>query len=113
MRSEGGKAPRPTGPRRILKPGEPVREIPGAPQAHGMTIPAPRGGDPEMRRRIGRGGPQEQATPEREGLRGGVRASQRLPLCPCFVRSRHEGSIRDGHERNPRLEAGKTAIFFL
>jgi hypothetical protein len=113
MRSEGGKAPRATCPRRILKPSEPVREIPSAPQAHGMTITAHLGGDPEIRRMIGRGGPQDQATPEREGLGGGVRARKRLQLCPFLVRYRHWGSIRDWHESNPRLESGKTDIFFL
>ena len=86
MRSEGGKAPRPTGPRRILKPGEPVREIPGAPQAHSMTITAHLGGHPEIRRMVGCGGPQDEPTPERQGLRGGMRAGKRLQLGPFLVR---------------------------
>ena len=86
MRSEGGKAPRATSPRRILKPGEPVREIPGAPQAHSMTITAHLGGHPEIRRMVGRGGPQDEATPERQGLRGGMRAGKRLQLGPFLVR---------------------------
>jgi hypothetical protein len=50
-----------------------------------MTIPAHLGGDPEIRRMIGRGGSQDQATPEREGLGGGVRASKRLQLCPFLI----------------------------
>lgn len=86
MRSEGGKAPRPTGPRRILKPGEPVHEIPSAPQAYGMTITAHLGGDTEIRRMVGRGGPQDEATPECQGLGGGMRAGKRLQLGPFLVR---------------------------
>lgn len=50
MRSEGGKAPRPTWPWRILESSEPLGEIPGAPQAHGMAITAQLGGEPEIGR---------------------------------------------------------------
>ena len=51
MRSEGGKAPWPAWPWRILEACEPLGEIPSAPQAHGMAITAHRGGESE----IGRG----------------------------------------------------------
>ena len=50
MRSEGGKAPRPTWPWRILEACEPLGKIPGAPQAHGMAITAQLGGEPEIGR---------------------------------------------------------------
>jgi type II secretory pathway component PulK len=38
MRSEGGKAPRPPGPRRILQTSEPVRQIPGTPEAQYLKM---------------------------------------------------------------------------
>jgi hypothetical protein len=51
-----------------------------------MTITAHLGGHPEIRRMVGRGGPQDEATPERQGLRGGMRAGKRLQLGPFLVR---------------------------
>jgi hypothetical protein len=69
-----------------LKPSEPVREIPGAPHAHGMPITVHLACDSEIRRVIGRGYPQDQATSEREGLRGGVRTRKQLQLGPVLVR---------------------------
>jgi len=71
-RSAGGKAPWPTWAQRILQPGKSVREIPGTPQAHGMAITVHLGGDPEIRWLIGSGGPQDQPTPERQGLGRGM-----------------------------------------
>ena len=76
MRSEGGKAPWSTCPWRILEAGEPVREIPGAPQAYGMAITVHLGGQPEIRRVVGCRRPQDQPTPERQGLGGGMRAGE-------------------------------------
>jgi hypothetical protein len=38
MRSEGGKAPRPPGPGRILQTSEPVRQIPGTPEADSLAV---------------------------------------------------------------------------
>ena len=75
-----------TWPRRILKPGEPLREIPGAPQTHGMAITVHLGGDSAIWRLVGGGCPQDQATTERQRLRGRMRAGERLQLCPCLVR---------------------------
>ena len=37
-RSEGGKAPRPPRPGRILQTGEPVLQIPGAPEADRLAV---------------------------------------------------------------------------
>jgi hypothetical protein len=51
-----------------------------------MPITAQLGGDSEIRRVIGRGYPQDQATSEREGLRGGVRTRKQLQLGPLLVR---------------------------
>src|SRR5215813_3324978 len=65
----GGKAPRPTWPRRILEPGEPLREIPGAPQTHGLAITVQLGGDSAIRGLGGGGCPQDQATTARQRLR--------------------------------------------
>jgi len=52
MRSEGGKAPRPTWPGRILQTGEPVCEIPGAPEADRLAVTVHVGRHPEIRRGI-------------------------------------------------------------
>ena len=38
MRSEGGKAPRPPGPGRILQTGESVLPIPGTPEADRLAV---------------------------------------------------------------------------
>jgi len=38
MRSEGGKAPRPPGPGRILQTGEPVLQIAGTPEADRLAV---------------------------------------------------------------------------
>jgi len=78
-----------------------------------MTITVHLGGHPEIWRLIGCRGPQDQATPEREGLGGGVRTGKRLQLGPFLVGSRHWGSIRDWHERKPPLGSGTTERFFL
>jgi hypothetical protein len=51
-----------------------------------MTITAHLGGDTEIRRMVGRGGPQDEATPECQGLGGGMRAGKRLQLGPFLVR---------------------------
>jgi hypothetical protein len=38
MRSEGGKAPRPSRPGRILQTGESVLQIPGTPEADRLAV---------------------------------------------------------------------------
>ena len=38
MRSEGGKAPRPPRPGRILQTGEPMLQIPGTPEADRLAV---------------------------------------------------------------------------
>lgn len=38
MRSEGGKAPRPPGPGRILQTGESVLQIPATPEADRLAV---------------------------------------------------------------------------
>lgn len=50
MRSEGGKAPRPPGPGRILQTGEPVRQIPGTPEADRLAVTVPVSRHAEIRR---------------------------------------------------------------
>ena len=87
--SEGGKAPRPPCPRRILKPGEPLREIPSAPQAHRVAITVHLGGDPEIGWMIGCRHPQDHPTTERQGLGGGMRAGERLSLVLFLVHQLH------------------------
>jgi hypothetical protein len=104
----GGKAPGPTWPRRILKPDEPLREIAGAPQTHGMAITVHLGSKAARRRRGGGGCPEEQATTACQRVRGRLRAGERLQLCPCLVRSRPWGSIRYWHGSGPCRESGKT-----
>jgi hypothetical protein len=51
-----------------------------------MTITVHLDGNAEIRRMIGCGGPQDEATPERQGLRGRMRAGKRLQLGPFFAR---------------------------
>ena len=51
--SEGGKAPRSPRPRRILKPREPLREISGAPETHGVAITVQFDGNAEIGRPVG------------------------------------------------------------
>jgi hypothetical protein len=63
MRSEGGKAPRPPGPGRILQPGEPMVEIPGAPAANRLAVTGHVGRDAEMRRCLWSRRTYTQATP--------------------------------------------------
>src|SRR2546430_17006258 len=71
MRSEGGKAPRPTWPGRILQTGEPVCEIPGAPEADRLAVTGHGGRHPEIRRGQWGGPPDNQGAPESEGPGGG------------------------------------------
>jgi hypothetical protein len=52
MRSEGGKAPRPPRPGRILQTSEPVRQIPGAPEADRLAVTVHVGRHAEIRWRI-------------------------------------------------------------
>src|SRR6266571_4638515 len=56
-RSEGGKAPRPTGARRILQATEAVVKIAMAPTANSMAIPVSLRGYLESRRAVRRRGP--------------------------------------------------------
>jgi len=51
--SEGGNAPRPPRPRRILKPHEPLREIPGTPKTHGVAITVHLDGNAKIGRPVG------------------------------------------------------------
>src|SRR5882672_814029 len=48
-RSEGGKAPRPTWPGRILQTGEPMLEIPRAPEADRLAVTVHVGCHPQIR----------------------------------------------------------------
>ena len=50
MRSEGGKAPRPPWPGRILQTGESMVEIPGAPEADRLAVTVHVGRYAEIRR---------------------------------------------------------------
>jgi hypothetical protein len=50
-----------------------------------MAITVHLGGDAEMRRMVGRRGPQEQPTPESQGLGGRMRAGEQLHLAPFLV----------------------------
>jgi len=74
--SLGGKTPWPAWPWRILQSREPLREIPGAPQAHRMAITAHLGSQPEIRRAVGGCSPQDQPTTARQCLRSGMRAGE-------------------------------------
>ena len=78
MRSEGGKAPWPPWPWRILESCEPLGEIPGAPQAYGMAITVHLGGEPEIGRVVRGRRPYDQPTTERQGLGSGMRTGERL-----------------------------------
>jgi hypothetical protein len=55
MRSEGGKAPRPTCPRRILQTGEAVRKITAPPEANRLAMAVQLGRYPEMGWIVGSG----------------------------------------------------------
>lgn len=110
MRSEGGKAPRPTWPWRILESCKPLGKIPGAPQADGMAITAHLGGEPEIGRVIRGRRPQDQPTTERQGLGSGMCAGECFQLCPFLIRQGDGGRIRDWHRRYPCLVSGKTAM---
>ena len=110
MRSEGGKAPWPPWPWRILEACEPLGEIPGAPQAHGMAITAHLGGEPEIGRVVRGRRPYDQSTTERQGLRSGMGAGECFQLGPVLLRQGDGGRIRDWHRRYPCLVSGKTAM---
>src|SRR5262249_32857752 len=76
--SVGGKTPRAPGPQRILEPPEPPRAIAPAPQAHGGTITLHLPTDPQIGGLVGGCCPQDQPTPERQGLGRAMRAYERL-----------------------------------
>jgi hypothetical protein len=109
----GGKAPRLPCPRRILQPSEPMREIPGVLQAHGMAITVHLGGGPEIRRLVGGCSPQNQPTTGSQGLQGGMSVGERLQLYPFLIRQHRWGSIRDWHGCDPCLEPGTTGLYIV
>src|SRR5271168_455804 len=84
-RREGGKAPRPTRPRSILKARQSVLEITFPPESGGVSITAELGGDFEVGGVVLGGDPEDQATTKDEGLRCGTSTDQGFEPSPLGV----------------------------
>src|SRR6185437_5783226 len=96
-RCEGGKAPRPTRPRSILKPGQPPLEIAVSPDPGGVAIAGELGGDLEVGGLVVVSDPQDQTTAKDQGLRRGTGPHQGLEPSP----------VRSGPERWTRSAIGR------
>src|SRR3954451_24480971 len=86
--AEGGKAPGSAGAGQVVQAVEALGDEAFAPLADGMTITAQFGGDRLVGRAIIVGGPQDDATAEGQGLRGGAGAEEDPELVPGLVRQR-------------------------
>ena len=108
-RSEGGKAPRPTRPRRILQALRARAPDNGAPR---RTVWRSQSISAATRRFDGwSGAATRRISRQRKAKAWGVEWARTSDSnwAPFLVRQRHWGSIRDWHRRNPCLESGKTA----
>src|SRR5712691_9913924 len=79
-RTEGGKAPRPTGAQRILQATEALRTIATAPTANGMAVTVEVLGHLKIRRAVRCRSPEDQPATKDQGLGGGMGAHDRLQL---------------------------------
>ena len=91
---EGGKSPRPTGPRRILQAGEAVPEVAVSPLGDGVAVAGELRGDLEVGGTIVGGGPQDDPATEDQGLGRGAGADQGLQAGPL-----RPGQANDFRER--------------
>src|SRR4051794_18998924 len=111
-RREGGKAPRPTRPWSILKPGQPLPEIAISPDPGGMAIASELGGDLEVGGMILGGGSEDQAAAEDQGLGCGTGPHQGFEPSPLGIRQVDALGERSGHNRDPWC-CGRVAISWM
>src|SRR5262249_43809376 len=88
-------------PQTRVEPDEPLREIAPAPQAHGVTSTMHLHSDSEIGGLVGGCCPQDQPTPERQGLGRARRAYERLSLRSFLVDQLHCGSVGHWHGGDP------------
>jgi hypothetical protein len=86
IRSEGGKAPRPTWAQRILQTGQPVLKVPGAPEADGLAVTVHVSRHPEIRRSVWSSCTEDEATTKGQGLGGGMGTREGLQTLAFIVR---------------------------
>src|SRR6266568_993998 len=110
MRSEGGKAPRPTWARRILQTGEPVRTIPGTPEADRLAVTGHVGRHPEIRRGGWSSCTYDKPTTKGQGLGGGLGTCEGLQTLAFIVRSPHWTRKRHRHRSAPDGKGGQEAL---
>ena len=101
IRREGGKAPRSTRPRSVLKAGQSVLEIAVSPESSGVTIAGELGGDLEVGRLVVGGGPEDQPAAKDEGLRCGTGPHQGFEPCPVQFGEMDALGDRSRHDRDP------------
>ena len=98
--SAGGKAPRSTGTRSILKASVTVLEIARSPKNDRVATATKLVGNLQIGRLILGGQPQDQLTAEDQGLRRGVGSDERLqPIVGFALQDKHlrKGVWHDGH----------------
>jgi hypothetical protein len=98
--SSGGKAPRPTGPRSILKASKAVLKIACVPKSDGIARTAEFVGNLEIGRLILASQAQDQPTTEDHGLRSGMRPDESLQAVSGFEIQHNrwrKGIWHDGH----------------
>src|ERR1700733_6946975 len=83
--SSGGKAPRPTRTRSILKAGESVLQIARSPKNHGVATTVELVGDLQIGGLIRAGQSQDQSATENQSLRRGVGSGQNLQPLQCVA----------------------------
>ena len=101
MRSEGGKAPRPSRPGRILQTGEPVLQIPGTPEANRLAVTVQVSRHAEIRRGLWSSDTDNQPTPKGQGLGGGMGTGKGRQALAFAVRQPEWSRKRHGHRRSP------------
>jgi hypothetical protein len=106
--AEGGKAPRPTRPRCILKATEAVRQIPTAPPAYRLAVTVQRLGYLQRRWAVWRRSPEEHLAPKGQGLGRRMGADKGLQTGLFVVRQIARKSMRNRHGPAPYRQGEMT-----
>jgi hypothetical protein len=100
-RREGGKAPRPTRTRSILKASQSVLEIAVSPESGGVAIAGELGGDLEVGGVVLVSGPEDQSAAKDQGLRCGTSPHQGFEPSPVRFGEVDALGDRSRHDRDP------------
>src|SRR5271157_1167518 len=97
----GGKLPRSTRPRLILKTGQSVLQVAVSPHRDGVSIAPKLSGDLKVARMVLRSGPENQPGSQDQGLRRGTGPDQSLELGTLWIGQTNNLRERHRHGEHP------------